>query len=249
MRNLRLVLVVLAFFSCHKKEKEAFPGLTGTWMGIGHTQASGSITPPDAFWPVAVHVIDNNTIAVFRDTLPYNSGISNDDSAVFKIVSNYNPALNFTSLVYNKRRREVLYISSGGSSSGSGSTYLSSAKYHPNPFVKNILKKLSGTRAFSGTIHDLTFWPRRDTTYETSVDVTFTIVNDSVLAFNRSILIPGGDTLHYKATDNSANTVTFETFHLSDDDITTVMYNTTTDAVTIKEWRGRFPGRVDVDLK
>lgn len=253
MKNLLVFLGLLCLFSCRKteaeKKKEALAGLNGTWIGIGHSFSSGSIPAPDAFYPIRVHVIDANVISVFGDTLPLATDQSNDDSAVFKYVPDSYPVRESATLVYHKRTHVVSYSRWAGSYYGHGSFYLSSADYRSNPLLKDIVRKLSGTRIFSGTVHNVSYGPPSDTTYETSIQVTFTIVNDSTLAFNKSILTPDGDTLHYKTTDNSANTVTFESFHFYDDDITTVTYNAASNAVTLKEWRGNYPYRVDVDLK
>lgn len=249
MKNLLLFLVVLAFLSCRKKEKEAFPGLNGTWVGIGSTYSSGSITPPDAFYPIRVRVIDANSIAVFSDTLPYDAAISNDDSAVFNVVSTYYPALNYTMLVYNKRSQYVVYSSSAGSSSGHGSTHLSSAGYHSNPLLKGFIQKLSGNRTLSGIFHEVSFYPAKDTTYDTTLQVNFTVVNDSTIAFDKSITEPGGDTLHYKRTGNAATNVVFEVFHIESRSITTLEYDAITNAVSLREWARDFPRVVDVELK
>lgn len=248
MKKLLPVLVVLCFCACRKKEKEAFPGLTGTWIGIGNSYSSGSITPPDAFYPIKVRVIDANSVLVRGDTLPLAAGMSNEDSTVFQKVSDYYPNLNYTRFVYHKRSSYVEYSSSAGSSSGHGSEYLSSAGYHPNPFVKDIVTKLAGTRALSGTIHEESYYPVSDITYDTSMQVTFSMVNDSTIAYDRSILVPGGDTLHYKLTGNPANTVTFEVFHLDGNTITTLVYNTVTGATVLHEWGRDFPRVFNVEL-
>lgn len=248
MKKLFPVLVVLCFCSCRKKEKEVFPGLTGTWIGIGNSYSSGSITPPDAFYSIKVQVINENNVLVFGDTLPLATDLSNDDIAVFNEVSDYNPGLNYRKLVYHKRNRYVEYSSSAGSSSGHGSSYLSSAGYHPNPSVKDIVKKLAGIKVLSGTVHEKFYYPVRDTTYDTSIQVTFSMVNDSTVAFNRSVSVPGGDTLHYKLTGTPANTVTFEVFHLGANSITTLVYNIATGAVVFREWKSDFPRVFDVEL-
>jgi hypothetical protein len=201
---------------------------------------------PDAFSAFYLRYVNDSTVVVDSDTLGLDSS-----SANIRIYSNY-----YWHHVYNRGHSEELTHDLNSNSfelrRGSGDPYgyrrhsVNTYKYVPNPLVGQYSAAIQGVNELSGFGYDTIAYYAgidsgyvwRDSIYAIKKNISFNKANDSTINFqgNLRILYYEWDTvLHYKQTDYTANTVTYQNFHEDYYAVATLIYNYATNKITFEQ--------------
>lgn len=233
-----VLFLITLFLSCHKKESSIqVTKMNGTWIAIGKAYGTGlgvEPLPPDAFIQIEVKVVNEKAIVIFNDTLYYKSfdtGVLN-----YTIDNSYSMRANWASLLYHIADNSITYQSESTTSFANVGITVSTSYYKPNPLLKDYLPKIVGVKSLSGIVHDYFIMRNpHDSTFTINVNITFTAINDSTLAFDNDVLKLGDNTLHYKATDYTQKKVIFQNFHSFSYSLSTLTYYYEADSITFEQ--------------
>jgi hypothetical protein len=198
---------------------------------MGHAGEDNFTPPPQSFVQYDFAVVNERTVRVNNDTFRY---VGFDDSSHLVHFQNASSERHlYFNTIDNSMELNWVYSSSYHLSNGS----LNTKYYQPNRSLKDYLPYIVGPKPLSGTAHDtlLTRTPN-DSSWTINTTITFTAVNDSTIAFNKGFLFyTNGDTLHHMQTNESKNTVVFQSFRLDNFAITTLTYNYTAHSLAYEQ--------------
>ncbi len=231
-RNILLCLYGILLISCLSDCKKTATSYTnakmnGTWIAIG-AGTYANAPQLDVFTQFNVFVVNESKLVVFGDTLAYRRTDLNNHTFIFNIDNSFAGKLIESTLTYDYVGGSMQYESQYNTSYSGTEINISTKLYQPNPNLKDYLSNITGTKVLSGLLHDtVSYLAGIDSTTVMTANITFTTINDSTVRFDKNVLGFGDNDLHYKLTDGTGQTVTFQTFHTPDlnQKETTLTYN------------------------
>jgi hypothetical protein len=146
----------------------------------------------------------------------------------------------YIKISYDINKKSLKYRSGSSDAYGNQSYTVYTDKYLPNPQTAQYIASIQGVRNLSGlgfdtfniysTLTSSYIW--EDSMYAFNKTVDFFRVNDSTISFRGNPLDFHDTVMHYKLTDYAANTITFQTYHTIDYEVSTLSYNYATNKIT-----------------
>jgi hypothetical protein len=222
--------------------------MNGNWIALGYVAIYASEpAPPDAFISLPITVLNGTTVVIAGyDTIVFKSVDPSSHVITFsskEYTSSYR--LNYEYLSYNPQTNTIGLSVQHNTSSGGMIMDVATDSCRPNPLLKSYIDDIIGTKVMSGKGYDtLSLRTPSDSTYDLNVTMHFSKVNDSTIAFDSDILHFGDRELHFKSTDDLAKTITFQNFHSTNFEISSLTYNYITKQIVFEQQaRGGFWGQ------
>ncbi len=247
-----IAATLLCVASCKKKPKDnttTTPKNTyasqikGSWLlaGPGCLENGSDYSCSGVFSYFSFTALnDTEIVCSLSDTLKYVS--TNTDSQIVTFVGNavFYKSVYSETLIYHYSTNTINYsYNYNGASSGqyfAGSGNLQPINWPGASTIKKYTDNIIGTKLLSGTLFDSIYMPyTKDSTVLISDSVTFTLINDSVLKYNKDYARVGNDELYFKTLNEQTQTIVFETLHSPLDPKATLTYNYATNKITLEQ--------------
>lgn len=237
------VLYMLVLFACKKTQQADTHAsqLDKIWIGFGQGHEIHYGRNGNVFFSFKPVILNSMQIIGITDTIRYQVTDNSTHTVIFGGSFSSYKQVDTETLVYNYANNTITDdydFSSGGTGGYYGQrVHLLARENIVDPAAKQYISKIAGIRALSGTVYDtLVVRTPPDSSYSLAANIEFKVVDDLTLTYNRDFLDVGDDTLHYKAFDENAKTIIFETFHYQiGEPYTTITYNYLNDAVIFEQ--------------
>lgn len=253
-RYIFILVAIITLGACKKKEEDKpiskYSYIEGRYTGIGRMilkhyrmDTRDEIYAPDAFDTFNVKYYNDSFITVDGVTLKLDSASEN-----ILMYSNSHWYYQFNTgysmeLIYDINQKSIAFTSSESDAYTYRWYTVNTDKYLPNPLVGQYLPSIIGVRTLSGlgfdtfniysTLTSSYIW--KDSMYAINKTIEFIRVNDSTISFRGNPLDFYDTVMHYKLTDYAANTITFQTYHTTDYEVSTLSYNYATSKITFEQ--------------
>lgn len=240
-QTLLILFTLFAVLACKKKntaKPDTIPKpAPGTYICTGESYTSFETYCRDAFEPVTITYVSDSVIGVGNsvENLIYDTSSSTADEIHF----HYATYRSYRGLIYFPKTRHIIFSSSASASMGSASTSLSDSLYKPEPLLHSYANEIEGSHAFTGIYYDSLYppAPTYDSTANLNTNITFTVINDSTIQFDKQFVYMGitDSVLHYRSTDPINHEIIWQTYHTLNR-TSTIRYNYLTHAINFKQF-------------